>query len=94
MRATRREFSTKRAHSMKWNCQKLFSFGFAAKELAIGLQMADFLAVTSRKYIGSYGKEAGYASEPQIVSILRDRFYLIDQTAISFFPTPQKKKSS
>ena len=77
-----------------WNRQKLFSFGFAAKEPARGLQIADFLAVTSRKYINLYSDERGYAPEPAIVSILRERIHLIDQTAVSFFPDLRRQKSS
>lgn len=88
-----RIFNEARAFS-SWNWQKLHSFGFAGKETAIGLQIADFLAVTSRKYVDQYSDERGYSPEPAIVSILRDRIYLIDMAAVSFFPTPPKKKSS
>ncbi|MGA7789071.1 MAG: hypothetical protein WCA56_12990, partial [Xanthobacteraceae bacterium] len=65
-----------------------------AKESAKGLQIADFLAVTSRKYINLYSNERGYAPEPAIVSILRERIYLIDQSAVSFFPDLRKRRSS
>lgn len=87
-----RIFNEARAKN-EWNRTKFFSFGFAAKELAIGLQIADFLAVTSRKYMARYSSENGYAPEPEIISILRDRFYLIDQTAVSFFPTKAGRSS-
>jgi hypothetical protein len=87
-----RIFNEARAFST-WNREKLFSFGFAPKESARGLQIADFLAVTSRKYIAAYSDETGYAPEPEIISILRDRIYLIDQTAVSFFPVPKKRQS-
>ena len=87
-----RIFNEARAFS-SWNREKLHSFGFAPKESAVGLQIADFLAVTSRRYMTDYSDERGYAPEPPIVSILRNGIYLIDQTAVSFFPT-QKGPSS
>ena len=77
-----------------FNRQKLYSFGFASKESARGLQIADFLAVTSRRYINLYSDNAGYAPEPQIASILREKLYLIDHSAVSFFPDLRKRKSS
>jgi hypothetical protein len=76
-----------------WNRRKLYSFGFASKESAIGLQIADFLAVTSRKHIDKYSDERGYAEETAIASILQERIYLIDQVAVSFFPTNPRKSS-
>lgn len=87
-----RIFNEARAFS-EWNKQKLYSFGFAPKESARGLQIADFLAVTSRKYIDAYSADTGYAPEPRIASILRERIYLIDQVALSFFPTNPKKSA-
>jgi len=87
-----RIFNEARAFS-SWNRDKLYSFGFAPKESAIGLQVADFLAVTSRKYIDQYSPETGYPPEPAIVSILRERIWLIDQVSVSFFPTPKKRLS-
>jgi hypothetical protein len=79
-----------------WHERIFYSFGFADKKSAIGLQIADFLAVTSRKYISSYSAEDGYPPEPAIVSILRDRIYLIDLAAERFVPDLryQKKKRS
>jgi hypothetical protein len=82
----KRIFNRARAEN-EWIRQKLYSFGYAPEESARGLQIADFLAVTSRKYIDSYNPQIGYPPEPPIVSILRERIYLIDQVAVSFFPT-------
>jgi hypothetical protein len=66
--------------------RRLYSFGFADKRSSIGLQWADLLAVTSRRYIDKYDDQSGYPKEPTIISILRDRIYLIDEVATSFYP--------
>lgn len=73
----------------------LYSFGFAAKDSAIGLQIADFLAVTSRKYISRHNAVGSYPEEPAIASILREGIYLIDIAAERFVPDPRwvKKKN-
>jgi hypothetical protein len=57
--------------------KRLRSFGFADKASTIGLQIGDFLAVTSRKYVGKYSDTTGYPEQPAILSILQDRIYLI-----------------
>jgi hypothetical protein len=57
--------------------RRLRSFGFADKASTIGLQIGDFLAVTSRKYVGKYSDTTGYPEQPTILSILQDRIYLI-----------------
>jgi hypothetical protein len=64
----------------------LNSFGFADKGSSIGLQIADLLAVYTRKYVNKYDEDAGYADEPTIISILRDRIFLIDDVAYRFLP--------
>jgi hypothetical protein len=61
--------------------RRLRSFGFADKASTIGLQIGDFLAVTSRKYVGKYSDATGYPEQPAILSILQDRIYLIGDVA-------------
>jgi hypothetical protein len=63
---------------------KLYSFGFADKRSSIGLQWADFLAGTTRRYVIKY--DGTYPDEPKILSILRDRIYMIDRVAEQFLP--------
>ncbi|MGA8693856.1 MAG: hypothetical protein WB689_08400 [Xanthobacteraceae bacterium] len=72
-----RVFNTVKAISPIHN-RRLRSFGFADKASSIGLQIGDFLAVTSRKYVGKYSHNTGYPEQPAILSILQDRIYLID----------------
>jgi hypothetical protein len=64
----------------------LYSFGFAKKKNMIRSQIADLLAVYSRRYVNKYDDENGYADEPSIISILRDGMYMIDEVAHSFIP--------
>ncbi|MFZ0986332.1 MAG: hypothetical protein WAN27_01190, partial [Xanthobacteraceae bacterium] len=72
-----RVFNTVKAISPIHN-RRLRSFGFADKASSIGLQIGDFLAVTSRKYVSKYSHNTGYPEQPAILSILQDRIYLID----------------
>lgn len=70
--------------------QALYSFGFADKKSSIGLQWADFLAVTTRRYADKYQAIGGFPEEPEFISILRDRIHLIDRVAETFFPVPTR----
>ena len=72
-----RVFNAVKAISPTHN-RRLRSFGFADKGSTIGLQIGDFLAVTSRKYVGKYSATTGYPEQPAILSILQDRIYLVD----------------
>jgi len=65
----------------------IYSFGFADKNMAIGLQFADLLAVTSRRYINRTHAQGSFADEPAILTILRDRIHLIDDVAVQFVPS-------
>jgi hypothetical protein len=68
----------------------LYSFGFADKKSSIGVQWADFLAVTTRRYAAEYNKLGTYPEEPEIISILRDHLYMIDHVAEGFVPLPKR----
>ena len=68
----------------------LYSFGFADKRSSVGLQWADFLAVTTRRYADAYKRLGRYPEEPKIISILRDRIYMIDHVAESFVLVPKR----
>ena len=59
-----RVFNTVKAISPIHN-RRLRSFGFADKASSIGLQIGDFLAVTSRKYVGKYSHNTGYPEQPR-----------------------------
>lgn len=63
--------------------QALHSIGFLDKKKSVGLQIGDFLAGTTRRYVRKYD-ESGYPEEPTILSILRDRIYLIAEVATDF----------
>lgn len=67
-----------------------YSFGFADKRSSAGLQWADFLAVITRRYADQYTKLGTYPSEPTIISILRDQFYMIDHVAEVFVPIARR----
>jgi hypothetical protein len=64
----------------------LYSFGFADKR-SIGLQWADFLAVTSRRNADKYDDHTGCPEDSPIISILRDGMFMIDHVAYSFCRT-------
>ena len=68
----------------------LYSFGFADKRSSVGLQWADFLAVTTRRYAVAYQRLGTYPEEPAIISILRDRLYMIDHVAAAFVPVARR----
>ena len=68
----------------------LYSFGFADKRSSVGLQWADFLAVTTRRYADAYQRLGTYPEEPAIISILRDRLYMIDHVAAAFVPVARR----
>jgi hypothetical protein len=80
-----RVFNQYAVHSPRY--ARIFnSFGFVDKRQSPGLQFADFLAVTSRKYAERYSPETGYAEESGIISALRDGVWLIDLVAEEFQP--------
>jgi hypothetical protein len=68
----------------------MYSFGFADKRSSVGLQWADFLAVTTRRYTDEYARLGTYPEEPRIISILRDRIYMSDHVAEMFEPVARR----
>jgi hypothetical protein len=87
-----RVFNQIKAISPEHN-RRLRSFGFADKASTIGLQIGDFLAVTSRKYVGKYSETTGYPEQPAILSILRDRIYLIGDVVTGWKPDASEQPS-
>jgi hypothetical protein len=68
----------------------MYSFGFTDKKSSVGLQWADFLAVTTRRYATEFNRLGKYPEEPRIVSILRAHLYMIDHVAEVFLPVPKR----
>jgi hypothetical protein len=69
--------------------QALYSYGYADKRSSVGLQWADFLAVTMRRYADLHKKLGSYPGRSEIISILYDRIYMIDHVAQSFVVVPK-----
>jgi hypothetical protein len=76
-----------------WHNKVLLSFGFADKGSSVGLQIGDFLAVTSRKYVGKHSATDGYPEQPTILSILRDGIFLIDDVVTGWLSESQAQSS-
>jgi hypothetical protein len=70
----------------------LYSFGFADKRSSVGLQWADFLAVTMRRYADEYKQLGHYPGRSEIISTLYDRLYMIDHVAESFVVVSNRKR--
>jgi hypothetical protein len=70
----------------------MYSFGFADKNSSVGLQWADFLATTTRRYVDKHDKLGQYPEEPRIISILRNRIYMMDHVAASFVLSPKRAR--
>jgi len=71
----------------------LQSFGFAPKASMKAIQFADFLAVSSRKYVQQYSDKEGYAQESGIISALRKGIYLIGEVAEEVRPVGKEQSS-
>ncbi|MGH6976843.1 MAG: DUF3800 domain-containing protein, partial [Stellaceae bacterium] len=72
---------------------RLSALTFAPKESTRAVQMADFLAYHSRRYLGKYDVERGpEAPEPKIISILRDGIHIEDGVSYGFKPRNKNAK--
>jgi hypothetical protein len=64
--------------------ERLNSLIFAPKDSTKSLQMADFLAFYSRKYIGKYDEKVGYPTEPKVLTILQTGMHIEGHVAYDF----------
>jgi len=81
---------TKRISSMRG---RLAALTFAAKDSTKSLQMADFFAYYSRRYLGTFDEKTGQnPGEPKIISILRDGVPIVDGVDHSFAPANKNAK--
>ena len=60
---------------------------FADKKSTIALQIADFLAYQSRRYVAACEERGGYAPMPDVFAIMTDRIPYRDAVATGFHPT-------
>jgi hypothetical protein len=72
---------------------RLSALTFAPKDSTRALQMADFLAYHSRRYLGKYDEQRDqHAPEPKIISILRDGVHIVDGVDYGFKPRDKNAK--